>query len=393
MLVRSAIHGHRAPGREHVMFLYLGRRGFSRFALELARNIAEMPEMRATFCISRQNEIFDEFARVGCRLLPVDTFETAGGALARGYRVRSLYRNILGELTSQRSAGVVTLMPHIWTPLVAPLIRRHDFRYLTIIHDAHPHPGDPTGLLNSWALRDTLSADPVITLSRAVAESLAAAGAVPRERLATLFLPDVEFDPLAPARPSPEEDQFRVLFFGRVLAYKGLSVLLDALEILRAENFPVKLSVVGEGALGPLRGRLRALDVEVQNRWIADREVQGVFSRHHAVALPHIECSQSGVAAMALGLGLPLVGCRVGGLTEQVKDGETGVIAETADAAGLADAIRRLAGDRRLYAAICDRIRRSRSDRSMRRFAEQLVALATHSRPAPSPRHGNLAWV
>jgi len=393
MLVRSAIHGHVAPMRGHVMFLYLGRRGLSRFTLELARSIAERPDIQATFCISRQNEIFPEFARIGCRLLPVDTFETASGAFARGYRVRALYRDVVGELMRRRSAGVVTLMPHIWTPLFAPYIRRHGFRYLTIIHDARPHPGDATGLLNGWALRDALSADPVITLSRAVSESLLAAGAVPRDRLVTLFHPDLKFDSWTPAPPPPEGGPFRILFFGRILAYKGLPLLLDALEILRAENFPVKLGVFGEGALGPLRGRLAGLEVEVQNRWIADHEVRGIFSRHQAVALPHIECSQSGVAAIALGLGLPLVGCRVGGLTEQVRDGETGVVAETADAAGLARAIRRLASDRRLYAAIRDRIRRNHSDRSMRRFAAQLVALATRTRLAPSPLHGRLAWV
>lgn len=378
--------------RQHVMFLYLGRRGLSRFTLELAQSIAEIPDMHATFCISRQNEIFSEFAGTGCGVLPVDTFETAGGAFSRGYRVRSLYRNILGELTRQRSAGVVTLMPHVWTPLVAPQIRRHGFRYLTVIHDACRHPGDATGFMNGWALRDALSADPVVTLSRSVARSLAAAGAVPRDRLVTLFHPDLRFDGSAPAHTPARP--FRILFFGRILAYKGLSPLLDALELLRAENIPVKLGVFGEGALGPLRSRLEALDAEVVNRWIADHEVSEIFSRHDAVALPHVECSQSGVAAVALGLGLPLVGCRVGGLTEQIRDGETGVVAGTADASGLAAAIGRLAGDRRLYTAICRHIQKSRWERSMRRFAEQLAALATpHARFVPGTYRGTVAWV
>src|SRR5262245_47841235 len=194
MLVRFPVQGRRPPKRGHLIFLYLGRRGLSRFALELAQAVAEMPDFRATFCISRQNEIYREFARAGCRLLPADTFETAGGAISKGYRARTLYRNVLGELRQQRSAGVVTLMPHIWTPLVAPSIRRHGFRYLTIIHDARRHPGDPTGLINGWALRDTLSADPVVTLSRTVTEQLSATGTVPRDRLATLFHPDLKFD-------------------------------------------------------------------------------------------------------------------------------------------------------------------------------------------------------
>jgi glycosyltransferase involved in cell wall biosynthesis len=392
MLVRSPIE--RSRKREHLIFLYLGRRGLSRFTLELAQSIAQIPHMQATFCISRQNEIFREFAGIGCRVLPVDTFETATGAFSRSYRVRSLYRNILGELAHQRSAGVVTLMPHVWTPLVAPPIRRHGFRYLSVIHDASRHPGDPTGLLNGWALRDALNADPVVTLSRAVTEQLSAAGVVPHERLATLFHPDLRFGAPAPGQAPAGTGPFRILFFGRIMAYKGLSLLLDALEMLRTQNVPVKLGVFGEGALGPLRRRLQALGAEVENRWIADHEVSEIFSRHDAVALPHTECSQSGVAATALGHGLPLIGCRVGGLAEQVRDGETGVVARTADAAGLAAAVRRLAGDRGLQAALRGRIHQSRWERSMRRFAEQLVALATpHSELAPEARRAVLAWV
>jgi glycosyltransferase involved in cell wall biosynthesis len=145
--------------------------------------------------------------------------------------------------------------------------------------------------------------------------------------------------------------------------------------------------------VAPLPLHLAALGAEVENRWIADHEVRSVFSRHDAVALPHIECSQSGVAAAALGCGLPLIGSRVGGLTEQLRDGETGVVAETADAAGLAAAIRRLAGDRKLYAGIRRHIQRSAWERSMRRFAEQLVGLAIPREPRPGPGIKNLAWV
>jgi glycosyltransferase involved in cell wall biosynthesis len=402
MLASSGVYdlGVRAPGHRppHVLFLYLGRRGLSRFTLDLARHIAELRHVRATFCVSRQNELFEAFAGLGCRVLPVDTFEAAGGALVRSYRVRTLCRTVLDELMRQRSAGAVTLMPHIWSPLVAPQIRKHGFRYLTLIHDAHPHPGDPTSLLNAWSMRDTANADAVVTLSRGVADALAGARIVPRERLVPLFHPDLQFGvgPSAPAKagadavgsdtvappasaagPAAVAWPFRVLFFGRILAYKGLPALIEAMELLRAEGLPVELGVFGDGPLGPLRARLATLGAEVENRWIADGEVAGILSRYHAVALSHSECSQSGVAATALGAGLPLVAARIGGLAEQVKDGATGVLAGGRDGPGLAAAIRRLATDRRLYAAVRAHIRRTAWERSMRRFAEHLVAHAT----------------
>ncbi|HEX6002145.1 MAG TPA: glycosyltransferase family 4 protein [Hyphomicrobiaceae bacterium] len=394
MLARSGVHdlaAHSPANPSHLLFLYLGRRGLGRFTLELARTVAELPHVRATFCVSRQNEIFPAFADVGCRVLPVDTFDSVGGALTRGYRVRTLYRNVLGELTRQRSTGVVTLMPHIWTPLVAPLIRRHGYRYLTVIHDAHPHPGDPTSLLNGWALRDAHHADPVVTLSRSVADALVATGTVSRQRLVPLFHPDLGFPHAGVGtegsdRTSPQQAvawPFRLLFFGRILAYKGLPALVSAMEMLRAEGVPVELGVFGDGQLGPLRPRLQAIGAEIENRWIADHEVAGILARYHAVALSHNECSQSGVAAVALGAGLPVIGSGVGGLGEQVRDGLTGVLARDGTPASLAAAVRRLAADRKLYASIRTHIHRTRWERSMRRFAEHLVSLATDTVAVP----------
>jgi glycosyltransferase involved in cell wall biosynthesis len=392
----------------HILFLYLGRRGLSRFTLDLARNVAELTHVRATFCVSRQNEMFESFAGIGCRVLPVDTFAAPSGALVHGYRVRALYRNVLGELRRQRSAAVVALMPHVWLPLVVPPIRKHGFRYLTVIHDAHPHPGDPTSLLNRWSMRDARHADAVVTLSRAVADALAEAGAVPRERLVPLFHPDLQFgvspsasgSMAAPqsmsARQSPPAgtSPFRVLFFGRILAYKGLAALVEAIARLRGEGLPVELGVFGDGPLGPLSARLAALGAEVENRWIADSEVPGILSRYHAVALAHNECSQSGVAAVALGAGLPVVAARVGGLTEQVRDGATGVIADGCDPASLAVGIRRLATDARLYAHVRAQIKRTAWERSMRRFAEHLAALATEAvAPPVGAGRRELTWV
>jgi hypothetical protein len=59
------------------------------------------------------------------------------------------------------------------------------------------------------------------------------------------------------------------------------------------------------------------------------------------------------------------------------------VLARGCDAASLAAAIRRLATDPVLYAAIRAHIARSAWQRSMRRFAEQLVAVATDAVALP----------
>ncbi len=76
------------------------------------------------------------------------------------------------------------------------------------------------------------------------------------------------------------------------------------------------------------RGWQLKLGANVVNRWLNEEESPTALSAHHAVVLAHIEASQSGVAASAVGAGAPIISTPVGGLREQVVDGETGLLAE-----------------------------------------------------------------
>jgi glycosyltransferase involved in cell wall biosynthesis len=393
MLARSGVHDPRGRTTRRVLFLLLDRRrGLDRFTLELARGIAEMPRIRATFCLPRDHDLFGWLPNLACEVVAADACDGPCGAPSRG--VETLHRNVGSALVRHRPAGVVTLMPHLWTPMLAPLIRAHGVRYLTVVHDARPHPHHPARLLNGWALRDAQAADTVVTLSRSVADVLVATGAVPRRKLVTLFHPDLTFGSPQRAREPEAARPFRALALARSHVHGRLDALVGAVELLRGQGLAIALDVFGEEQPGQLRDRLATLGGEVENRRMADREMPAVLSRHHAVALAPGGACQAMVAAIALGAGLPLIGCRGDGLPEHVKDGATGVVAGGSDPASLAAAIRRLAADRTLYSGIREHIRRSAWERSMRRFAEHLIALATDAPPLPeglAPR--DLIWV
>jgi glycosyltransferase involved in cell wall biosynthesis len=57
------------------------------------------------------------------------------------------------------------------------------------------------------------------------------------------------------------------------------------------------------------------------------------------LVLSNIEASQSGVVALAHGFGIPVVATPIGGLTEQIKDRHSGLIARSVTAAALVDAM------------------------------------------------------
>ena len=120
---------------------------------------------------------------------------------------------------------------------------------------------------------------------------------------------------------------------------------------------------------------------EVVNRWLSNAEIAAVLPRYHAMVLAHTEASQSGIAATALGAGLPVIATPVGGLIEQIQDGQTGCLATRATAPALAEAAKRLLLDPVLYRAICNNIVQTRGERSMARFVEDCVSHCLYAGP------------
>ncbi len=380
---RSQIVRKSGASEPRILFVYWGRRGLSELVLRLADAVPAAPIAHAAFSISRQNDRFGDFLHLGDALEPVETFRSSGGALFCVWRMRRLCEQILTRLRRDRIDTVVLLMPHVWGHLLARAVKKAGARLITLVHDAIPHPGDLRSLIASWTTLGFHDSDLAIALSAHVENQLRTKGFVAAHRLRRLFLPELRLQPVAsPAFPAPGEP-FRVLFLGRILPYKGLDVLVDAVELLRGEGVALQLGVFGQGNLGKNRARLSAMEAEVVNRWLAAEEMAGILARYHAVVLSHTEASQSGVASLALGQGLPVVSTPVGGLKEQIEDGVTGVLAERVDAQALAGAIKLVAQNPGVYATLLAGIQRSQESRSVPAF---LAGLARHIAELPSNR-------
>lgn len=360
-----------------ILFSFWGRRGaLAQFALELARAAQDAPDVRATFSISRQNELFEAFEPLGVDLAAIDTFAGGAGAALGLWRIPALRRRLAAQAAAERYEAVIELIPHVWSPLLIPALRREGARYATIIHDAVAHPGDWTAQAKPILDLPMRSADCVLTLSQSVADGLAAQKRVAPERLRVLFHPDFSYG-ARPARRRPARGEpVRLLFLGRIMAYKGLPLFVATVERLRAQGLPVTALVYGEGPLGDSGPRLAALGAEVVNRWLAPAEIAAALAGAHAVVLSYVEASQSGVAAAAYGAGLPVVATPVGGLVDQVQDGATGVLARAATPEALAQAVRRLIETPDLYERALTQLAAD-GERSMRRFLDAALAAAT----------------
>lgn len=135
------------------------------------------------------------------------------------------------------------------------------------------------------------------------------------------------------------------LFVGRLVYYKGLALLLEALRAVPE----ARLVIVGAG---PLRRRLerRARDAGLAGRVrfageLDDDALRAEMGRSRALVLPSDRPSETfGLVQLeAMAAGLPVVSTRLPtGVAEVNRDGETGLVVDPGDAAALGEALARL---------------------------------------------------
>lgn len=133
----------------------------------------------------------------------------------------------------------------------------------------------------------------------------------------------------------------RFLFFGRLIEYKGIDVLLRSLDKVFLSFPDVKLVLAGRGDLSKYKDMLikHRDNIEVHNEWIQNVEIDGYFRNVDFVVAPYVDATQSGVVPLSYVFGKPVIVSNSGGLPEQVLDGKTGLIVKQGDSNALASAI------------------------------------------------------
>lgn len=217
-------------------------------------------------------------------------------------------------------------------------------RFAVTIHDPSPHPGETS----HW--RDDLE-DKLLMRHAGL---IFVHGEALREELIERFRPPAPVvvvpHGVAVGEATPVPAAPRLLFFGRISKYKGVDVLLDAMDAVWKAVPEAEVTIAGSGELDP-HPALADPRVTLDNGYIADSALPGLFEACRGVVLPYRQASQSGVGSMVKPYGRPLVVTDVGGLPELVGDG-SGLVAPSEDPAALATALIRVLEDDELAAGL-----------------------------------------
>jgi len=126
-----------------------------------------------------------------------------------------------------------------------------------------------------------------------------------------------------------------ILFFGFIREYKGLDILLEAMNLIRQySTLNIKLLVAGEFYADRKlyddiieKNNLQS-QVILHTNFISDSEVKYYLSAADFVIQPYRNATQSGVTPLAYHFEKPMLVTNVGGLPALVPDKKVGLVAE-----------------------------------------------------------------
>ena len=169
-------------------------------------------------------------------------------------------------------------------------------------------------------------------------------------------------------------EEFLIVTPGRLVHEKGHQFLLRALVLLGAKGLKPKAVIIGDGPLASQTAALiAALDLRNQvtlQEALPHDELMAVLAVADACVLPSTHEGFGLAAAEAMWMEKAVLATRVGGLTELVEDGVSGLLVPPQDPAALAEGIARLMGD----AALRQRLGRAGHKRIEAHFGAGVVA-------------------
>jgi glycosyltransferase involved in cell wall biosynthesis len=148
--------------------------------------------------------------------------------------------------------------------------------------------------------------------------------------------------PAAPAVARAPNAVPAIAFLGEVGHRKGVDVVIDALAQLKADGLDFAVTIGGNGDLETARAhaeRAGVLDRIDFPGWVDEAGADKVLRGADLLVLPSRAENQPVAILEAMARGLPVVSTRIGGIPQQVLDGETGLLVEPDDVAQLAQAL------------------------------------------------------
>jgi glycosyltransferase involved in cell wall biosynthesis len=346
----------------HIVILFLGSKGGgAKYSYELIKSVDKKNECLVTFYTSNRFAFLSEVIDLGVNVKIVETQSTIIKALTRFYDIPFAIIKFMLFCMREKVNCIYSPMTHPLNPLFV-LAPRYliGIDYILTMHDAKTHIGESFHRLKEFFLRlDFNVSTRIICLTSSVEAVIK--GYMSKDKIKRIgVIPHGSFNYISKPHPRKlkkctDEKIYKILFFGRILKYKGLDLLLRSGLILAKRGWrnKISISIVGSGDINEYKVLIdlcqqNGVCVEIHNEWIAEESIPKIFISHDLLITPYVEASQSGVISIALATGLPVISTPVGGLVDQLKNGG-GFISEAISDEKISDLIEKVLSSPMLY--------------------------------------------
>jgi len=285
------------------------------------------------------------------------------GILSKALRVARLYLRLLAYVCTSRPK----IFHILWNNKFEMLDRTALMLYYKlfgkrIIFTAHNVNRSARDGMDSWLNRLTLKtqyrlADHIFVHTERMRRELLSDFGLPEANVTVIpfginnTVPNTGLTPAeAKQKLGLQPGEKALLFFGRIVPYKGLEYLITAMA--EGAPFQADYRVIIAGSLPRGEEYWNRVQNEIARHGLRERLIERIefvpdeqtelyFKAADALVLPYTDIFQSGVLFLAYSFGLPVIAADVGSFPEDIIEGETGFVFESKNTAALAGTIKR----------------------------------------------------
>jgi glycosyltransferase involved in cell wall biosynthesis len=215
-------------------------------------------------------------------------------------------------------------------------------KIIATIHDPVPHIGEKTikkGIIN-WLYSNVI--DEYLFYSiYALNQFLAYRPSLHNKTAILKLLP---YSYINNFKQDTTREENYILYFGRISAYKGVDLLINAADYISQQYPSIKICIAGKPHGSYTLDLSGKKNIQYINSYLSIDELAKLIQQSLFVVCPYKEATQSGVLMTALAMKKPVLATSVGAFSEYIKPGVNGILVES-NVTGIQHGITRMLTD------------------------------------------------
>ena len=247
-----------------------------------------------------------------------------------------LYIKLLISLFKYNPDVVHYTWPQIRTASLLYLLRK---KVIMTVHDPLPHSCYKNMVIEKYRKIGFKRADCLILLNKNMTKEFCERYNIDEKKIFYSKLGCFDYLDNYPVQTYRSSQKY-ILFFGKILSYKGLEFLMPAMVEVHKKHPDWMLIIAGGGKFYFDISDYEKLDyIEIRNHFIDMSELVSLLKGCEFAIAPYKDATQSGLLLNAFSLNKPMVVTNVGNFPDMVSEGENGYIVPPCEIAPLVQAI------------------------------------------------------